>query len=218
MKIVLLSDTHGKHKQLSVPEGDMIIHAGDLTPMGRHRDVVKFLNWYSQLPHKYKILISGNHDFYFQDNDFITISRETGLSINPKVVTGEQIVYIQDAMIEVEGIKIYGSPWTPTFFHWAFMLDRGESIRQKWNALPEGMDIIVTHGPPRGILDNNRQNFHAGCDDLLERMKVVKPKYHVFGHMHEGHGVENYDGITYINPSILNDDYMVTNNPIVINI
>lgn len=218
MKIVFISDTHTKHKQVKLPKGDMIIHSGDFTSVGRHYEVIRFLDWYSGLPYKYKIIVAGNHDFYFQHNTEMMISHQTGLSINPEIIDSEKIIYIQDSVVEIEGIKIYGSPWTPTFYNWAFMKDRGEPIKEMWSKIPMGMDIVVTHGPPKNILDNCRGGFRAGCDDLLERIKQVNPKYHVFGHIHEGYGKEKHGKTTFINCSVLDDNYILVNKPQTINI
>ena len=209
MKIVCIADTHGKHHSsiLKIAKGDMIIHAGDVSSVGRHDQVKDFCDWFIKLDFKYKIIVAGNHDFFFQQVADWTIN---------KVLT-DYIIYLQDSMVEIEGVKIYGSPWTPTFYNWAFMKDRGPTIAKYWDLIPEGMDIVITHGPPMGILDECRDG-HVGCYDLLKRIETVKPKYHIFGHIHEGYGRVKIGKTTFINPSVLDGNYYMVNNPITFNI
>ena len=208
MKIVTIADTHGLHKYIrKMPKGDMIIHPGDVSNVGKQYQVQEFVDWFTKLDFKYKIIIAGNHDFFFQQVADFTI----------KEVLGDGIIYLQDSMVEIDGIKIYGSPWTPTFYDWAFMRDRGEQIAKKWELIPEGMDIVITHGPPMGILDYCRDG-HVGCYDLFKRIEIVKPKYHIFGHIHEGYGKIKLDKTTFINSSVLDGAYHMVNEPIVFNI
>lgn len=219
MKIVLISDTHSKHKRLGeLPEGDMIIHAGDVSGRGYFKEVEAFCEWYRNLNFKYKILIAGNHDFYFEHNDHSMIEHQLKpIVVNPAVVTeGMPIIYLHDSMVEIEGIKIWGSPYTPEFYNWAFMKKRGKELEDHWKKIPYGMDIVITHGPPKGILDECPE--HVGDEDHLNRILEVRPKYNVFGHIHEGYGI--YKGIhtTFINASVLDREYMCVNDPIVIDL
>jgi Icc-related predicted phosphoesterase len=211
MKIVCVSDTHGKHEQLNydLPEGDMIIHAGDISNVGRIDEINQFTQWFSNLPYKYKIFIAGNHDFGFEK---IRHSNEIGISIP------HGVIYLQDEMVEIEGIKIYGSPWQPEFYDWAFNLPRGEKIAEKWNMIPENLDILITHGPPHGILDDTIQGMRVGCEDLYKRVMEVKPKYHIFGHIHYGYGMKITDETIFLNAASLGERYEYRNKPMVINI
>ena len=217
MKIIVIGDTHNRHKGLvDMPEGDMIIHVGDVSGRGYHHEVENFCKWYAELPYKYKILVAGNHDFYFQHNSPMMISAQLPgkICVNPTVVSENSIIYLNDSGIEIEGIKIWGSPISPTFYNWAFMADRGEKIAKHWAMIPNGQDIIITHGPPKGILDKCvRDGFNAGCEELLKYIKKLKPKYHLFGHIHEGHGMITKGKTTYINASVLNEDYGLVFNP-----
>ena len=210
-KIICISDTHGKHEQLNydLPEGDMIIHAGDISNVGRIDEINQFTQWFSNLPYKYKIFIAGNHDFGFER---IRHSNEIGISIP------HGVIYLQDEMVEIEGIKIYGSPWQPEFYDWAFNLPRGEKIAEKWNMIPENLDILITHGPPHGILDDTIQGMRVGCEDLYKRVVEVKPKYHIFGHIHYGYGMKITDETTFLNAASLGERYEYRNKPMVINI
>ncbi len=120
------------------------------------------------------------------------------------------ITYLQDSSVKIEGITFYGSPWTPTFFDWHFMADRGPVINEKWNKIPEGIDVLITHGPPATILDNVR-GVPQGCSDLLERILQINPKYNVFGHIHEGYGITKRNSTIFINASVCDGRYRPIN-------
>jgi|APTNR8051073442_1049403.scaffolds.fasta_scaffold00005_233 Icc-related predicted phosphoesterase len=206
MKIILISDTHNQHEKLTLPEGDMIIHAGDVSGGGSHVEVLSFLYWFARLPFKYKIFIAGNHDFLLErkmitESDF------------PDGVT-----YLKNSMVEIEDLRIYGSPYTPKFSNWAFMKKRGEDMRNVWTLIPRNVDILVTHGPPFMILDQTAHGAYIGCEGLLNRVKELKPKVHVLGHVHEGYGIKEEFGVNFINASVLNENYRLINEPIVIGI
>ena len=149
--------------------------------------------------------IAGNHDFGFEA---IRKSNEVGIAIP------QGVIYLQDEMVEIEGIKIYGSPWQPRFHDWAFNVDRGAAIAQKWDMIPEDVDILITHGPPFGILDDTIQGQRVGCEDLYMKVTKLKPKYHIFGHIHYGYGMRIMEDTTYINASCLGERYEYRNKPI----
>lgn len=128
------------------------------------------------------------------------------------------ITYLEDSIISIDGLKIYGSPYTPEFYNWAFMKKRGPQIRNVWDKIPEAVDILVTHGPPLMILDQNAQSRHQGCEDLLFKVKEVRPKIHVFGHIHEGYGAEEQFGIKFYNASVLDHHYHLVNKPMAIEV
>lgn len=200
MKIVCISDTHGQ--PVVVPDGDMVIHAGDVSSEGRVNEVIKFLKWFSGLPHKYKICIAGNHDFLFQRNPLL---------IKSLLVDYPGITYLEQSSCEIEGIKIFGSPWTPKFFNWAFMYAR-QDANDYWEKIPPDTNILITHGPPYGILDlvdnNLNDDKHVGCKSLLRKLDDLPDlKLHVFGHIHSGRG-ELYNGKTFINAACLDEDYL----------
>ena len=207
MKITFISDTHGLHNQITndLLGGDMIIHAGDVSNIGTIPQIHEFLGWFSELPYKHKIFIAGNHDFGFE---VIRNSRETG------IVMPEGVTYLQDESVIIEGIKIYGSPWQPRFYDWAFNVDRGESIARKWSLIPEDVDILVTHGPPYGILDRTDAGLNVGCEDLQFTLRKVHPKIHVFGHIHEGYGMKDYGKTIFINACCLDARYWYNNKPV----
>ena len=207
MKITFLSDTHGQHRsnKLQFPTSEIIVHAGDFTSMGTLAQVNDFLTWYSELPHPHKVLIGGNHDFLLEQNP--TLFR----SLLPSNIT-----YLENESIEIEGIKVWGSPITPWFYDWAFNRRRGEDIRRYWEQIPNEVDILVTHGPPYGQGDKTARGDYAGCEDLLEFVLKIKPKYHVFGHIHERYGITQNESTTFINASCLNLQYKMVNKPICI--
>jgi Icc-related predicted phosphoesterase len=211
MQITFISDTHTLHDYVTqdLPGGDMIIHAGDVSSRGIPREINEFLEWFSSLNYKYKIFIAGNHDFGFE---LPRHSREK----DREIVIPDNVIYLQDDLVEIEGIKIYGTPWQPRFYNWAFNVDRGEAIAQKWKLIPEGIDILVTHGPPYSILDKTQYGDVVGCEELYKRVFEVKPKINVFGHIHEGYGIKEIDGVWFINASVLNHRYRYTNEPVVI--
>lgn len=215
MKIILISDTHSLHNQLNIPKGDMIIHAGDFCNTGSPVDVVNFLWWFNNLGFKYSLCIAGNHDLLVEDR--------------PKVFKKfmqdyPNITYLQDSSITIEGIKIYGSPWTPMFNNWSFMLERGGEIKVKWDKIPKDTDILVTHGGPFGYMDETfnpktgKYDEHVGCAELLKALDRLEVKHHIFGHLHEGYGEAKYKNTFLYNVSSCDDRYDVVNAPVVIEV
>jgi Icc-related predicted phosphoesterase len=205
MKIVCISDTHGLHNDMkhSIPDGDVLIHAGDLTNMGKRWEIAEVGAWLNSLPHKYKIVIAGNHDFALETNP-----------ANVKLL-GEAI-YLMDSSATIAGIKFYGAPWTPRFGPWAFMLPRdGQELTDKWAMIPTDADVVITHGPPHGVMDMAEPGLSVGCECLAlaiarnDSLGGHTRKY-VFGHIHEGYG----DSPRYVNASICDERYAPINKPI----
>jgi Icc-related predicted phosphoesterase len=202
MRIVLLSDTHGLHDGLTVPPGDVLIFAGDAGRRGTLDELRAFNDFLGRLPHPHKIFAAGNRDYFFQ--------RQPGES--RKMLTNA--VYLQDEEMTVEGVRIYGSPWQPPFMNTAFNLPRGEPLRGKWALIPEGIDILVTHTPPSGVGDRTSSGESVGCEDLLEAVRRIKPKLHVFGHVHEGYGQYHENGILFINASVTDASMQIAHQAI----
>ncbi len=215
MKIVCLSDTHNCNENIEVPAGDILLHAGDATVRGTEYEVENFLSWFSSLPHKKKIFIAGNHDWLYETNNRFA-----------KLITANfKIIYLQDSFIEIEGLKIYGSPWQPRFYDWAFNLNRGPELAEKWELIPLDTDILITHGPPNGILDEVPRKYwieNTGCEELRKRVETLaefgKLKVHLFGHIHCGYGQMEKFGVKFVNASNCDEDYNPTQPPIVIEI
>jgi predicted phosphohydrolase len=209
MRVVCISDTHLIHQMvnLKVPDGDILIHAGDGTNDGTLGEVVEFVRWLGGFPHKHKILIAGNHDWLFQKE-----------SARAKALLPASITYLQDSAAKIERLKIYGSPWQPAFMGWAFNLPRGRPMRKKWKRIPDDTDILITHGPPAGILDQAYGGESVGCADLRETIDRIKPKLHVFGHIHKSYGSTVLGATQFVNASICNEEYLPKNKPIVIDL
>ena len=214
-KIVCLSDTHNWSGQFAVPDGDILIHSGDATIRGTLPEIDAFLSWFTQLPHKYKIFVAGNHDWLYE----IDNRRARLLTANFK------IRYLQDSFTEIEGLKIYGSPWQPRFFDWAFNLNRGAEMAERWKLIPDDIDVLITHGPPHGILDEVPRKYwteNAGCEELRKRVEEIsgfgKLKLHVFGHIHCGYGQKEEFGVKFVNASVCDESYAPTQPPIVVEI
>jgi len=205
MKIIALSDTHRQHLNVKVPKGDMLIFAGD-GEFASKEYFTEFLEWFSYHPHPYKILVAGNHDFYCENNYEQIL----------ELCNQYDILYLEDSGANVNGVNIWGSPYTPTFFNWAFMRARGDVISKVWDKIPMDTDILITHGPPYGILDYTSYKQYVGCWDLGYRIEEIKPKYHIFGHIHHSSGVEVINNTTYVNCSVLNDKYIASFKPKVI--
>ncbi len=205
MKIVCISDTHSFHVGLKIPEGDVLIHAGDVSEQGYPGEVSDFLSWFSSLPHPHKIFIAGNHDWLFERE------QEFASALVPNRIT-----YLQDSGCEIEGLKIWGSPVTPTFHDWAFNRDRGKPIRKHWRLVPTGTDILITHGPAWGVLDQNVHCNPQGCADLLKRLEEVRPRLHVCGHIHASYGTTQLGKTRMVNAAICNEAYRPVNKPVVV--
>jgi len=205
-RLVLISDTHDLQDQVEVPDGDILIHAGDLTMRGALKDLVPINNYFAALPHEHKLVIAGNHDFCFES--YNEVARKLLSSVT----------YLQDESVTVEGIEFYGSPWQPRFEDWAFNADRGPEIAAVWAQIPSATQVLITHGPPVGIRDVLQSGAGVGCLDLLRRVRSVKPKLHVFGHIHEGYGISDIDGIVYANAATCDVDYRICNAPLVIDL
>lgn len=230
IRFVCISDTHGKIEgsKLHMPPGDVLLHAGDFTQKGHMNEIQKFNSYLGALPYKVKVVIAGNHDLTFDDNITEASLRtfgvqkstvqsylsERGLKSVKQMLTSA--IYLEDSLVTVCGIKIYGAPWQPVFCDWGFNLNRGEDILKKWQTIPADLDILMTHGPPVGHGDLTGGNNNVGCVELLNTVqKRVKPKFHVFGHIHEGYGVTSDGYTTFINASTCTRRYLPTNAPIV---
>lgn len=208
-RIVAISDTHNQHQKVILPEGDILIHAGDLTGRGSDRELFEVFLWLEKQAQKFKhvIFIAGNHDF--------------GLETECLQILSSNIHYLEDEQIELEGIKFYGSPWTPTFFDWAFM-KADQDLKEVWDKIPDDTQVLITHGPAYGFLDETQEHLHVGSRTLKARILELSDKkltHHICGHIHEGYGYGKgfLDGGFY-NVSTVNRRYEVINPPVIIDI
>uniref|UniRef100_A0A7E4VI81 Metallophos domain-containing protein n=1 Tax=Panagrellus redivivus TaxID=6233 RepID=A0A7E4VI81_PANRE len=227
VRFVCISDTHEKMGQLldSIPDGDVLIHAGDFTEGGDIGEVIKFNAEIGTLPHKYKFVVPGNHELGFEDGEIMSDQQVAGLNMLGVRKAYEMLnncEYIVDRTVEVYGLKIYGSPWHP-MQGYSFYRSRGSALLQKWNNIPSKVDVLVTHTPPLGHGDYNAWNkmdgILAGCAELLNTVEYrVKPKFHVFGHIHDRYGATTNGATTFINASSCDHKMNIAHPPIIFDI
>jgi hypothetical protein len=187
MRIVAVADTHLFTDDIVVPDGDIFIHAGDMCRRGDLEEIEQAAAWIASLPHRHKIVIAGNHDGLFAED--------------PPAARAvfSRFHYLEDAELELEGLRFYGSPWQPEFNDWAFNLPRGEPLAAVWRKIPRGIDVLITHGPPDGIGDRSGMDARAGCTDLRARVVEVAPRLHLFGHIHQDGGVWTHGPTVFAN-------------------
>jgi Icc-related predicted phosphoesterase len=240
MKICCISDIHSNLK-FDVPECDLLLIAGDICPatrvspdasIERALDLEyninlqaawledKFKKWLYDQPIEYAIFTPGNHDWIWEfGKERVPTSWFPGNTIDREMVANARIESAEDYLVFYKGLKIYGTPVQLPFCDWAF--NRPEKqIQGYWGAIPEGLDILLLHSPPYGILDRtNHPSYpseHIGSKSLLKRIKEVKPKLVVFGHNHGSHGEYEEDGIKYVNASLVDERYKMTRKPIMV--
>ena len=195
MKIVSMSCSHLVELNNPIPEGDVFIHAGDFCNTGCMNDVMVFSRFLANLPHKYKIIVPGNHDrifeYHLRDVSEMLFENSTN-----------SMALLIDDFININGVIFYGSPWQLPFNNWAFNLPE-DQLKEKFAAIKKNTNVLITHSPPYGILD-----LHLGSKELLNKVKEVKPKYHLFGHIHEdgGRTYEN-KSTTFANICVLDETY-----------
>ena len=243
-RITGISDTHNKHNQLEgkLPGGDILIHAGDITSLGRKDEVKRFIKWFNNIDnYAYKVFIAGNHDMTFDREKLLRDKLahfEGRTEYDTECAEGKpewltdilnnldsNVFYLENSSIDIEGIKIWGSPYSPSFGHgWAFNKDRGHDIAQCWNQIPMDTDIVITHGPIYGYCDRtSNTNTNVGCADLYHRLHEVKPHLHFAGHIHEAYGwgtipyKDEWGDIYTFNGCSCNLRYEVFNEPITFN-
>lgn len=236
MKIVAISDTHNRHKkikkfwtedqdgnELEALGGDVIVHSGDATGRGEKGEILPFLDWFADLDFRFKIFVPGNHDWGF----------ERAPEFYREECKKRGIILLIHESVEIEGVKFWGSPASPWFYSWAFNYRRTleEStvfnspwIKNIWDQIPEGTNVLITHGPPHGILDQlvyangDYKNEFVGCEELKRAITRIKPDIHIFGHIHCAYGEKHLDGTSYYNASICGESYMVDNDPHIIDL
>jgi Icc-related predicted phosphoesterase len=209
MKISFFSDTHKKHEKVNFTSGDILICCGDFTSRGSINDVKKFSSFIKNLNYTYKVVIAGNHDFCFENQD-----RE----VAEEILKNDGLIYLNDSGCKLHGLNIWGSPIQPWFHDWAFNRQPGDDIKKHWDLIPNDTDILITHGPPKDILDLCYHGARVGCPDLLKKVLEVRPKVHAFGHIHESYGVLEHEGITFVNACNLNEKYIVVNDLITLEV
>jgi Icc-related predicted phosphoesterase len=217
MKLVVTSDCHGRLESAELPAGDVLILAGDLfsnhsvhpetDAASQFKDMLELDDFCGRLNFEHVLLIAGNHDWVFERN------RQAAREL-------KNITYLEDSSVVIDDIKFYGSPHQPEFYNWAFNLRRsGPELAHVWSLIPEDTDVLITHGPPAGILDQPfGRGEHAGCELLLNRVDEVKPRLHVFGHIHGSYGQVRIGETLFVNASLCDEHYQPVNKPHVIEI
>jgi Icc-related predicted phosphoesterase len=240
-RITHISDTHNKHNQLNgkLPGGDILIHSGDISSIGRESEVKRFVKWFNEIDnYTHKIFIAGNHDLTFESEILFRTKSEyfdrvqyEGLASIGKpqwlevLLTSDlnpNVFYLENSFVEIDQIKIWGSPYSATFgYGWAFNVDRGHDSAQMWNTIPDDTDMVITHGPIYGYCDKTQNNYqNVGCEDLYHRLQEVKPHLHFAGHIHEAYGYgtipykDAWGDIYTFNGCSCNLRYEVYNKPI----
>lgn len=192
LKILHLSDTHGQHRKLlNLPPADILVHSGDFTMQGTIKETLDFLEWLTDLPYPHKIFIAGNHDTCLFQGSI------EGLENN--------IYYLANDAVTIQGLKFYGAP---------MFLNEGKSKSQAlcYQKIPSDTDVLITHCPPFGILDFY-DDFNCGSQDLLLCVQKVKPKLHLFGHIHKDHGLKKQGVTLFSNAAIMDESYVKLKAP-----
>lgn len=206
LKIICISDTHMRDIK-DIPDGDVLIHSGDFSiSQNTYTDLVDFIEWFSYLPHKYKILVPGNHDWCFQDDE----------KAARKIADFYGITVLINESINIKGFNFYGTPDQPVFYNWAFN-KTSEELKESFAKIPLNTDVLITHTPPFGKLDTviRQDAGSVGCPFLLMAVNKVKPMVHIFGHIHEAYGTLIEDDTTFVNCSLVNVNYKAVNKPII---
>jgi Icc-related predicted phosphoesterase len=190
LRIVAMADTHLQHEGLEVPDGDILVHAGDMLQHGGLDELARAADFLRTLPHPIKIIVAGNH--------------EVCLEKRPAAARAllRDFIYLEDEAATIEGLVFYGSPWQPKFRIWAFGATRGAELASKWAKIPDRVDVLVTHGPPHGLGDRIRwkdEERHVGCVDLRARVRAAPPRLHLFGHIHQDRGLWHEGATTFAN-------------------
>jgi predicted phosphodiesterase len=201
MHILHLSDTHNQHRQLgNLPAADVIIHSGDISFAGTGEEVMDFIEWFGSLNYQYKIFIAGNHDYALEG-----ITPERIQRFLP-----DSCFYLYNSGITINGIHFWGIP----FF---FSPDETNSVTETIEFIPDDTDVLITHRPPYGILDQSN-NIRFGCTDLLQAVTRIRPAYHLFGHIHDAYGIEKQKRTTFANAAVVDAEYKLDRKPFIFNV
>lgn len=214
IRLCCFSDTHRNHRRIprkTIHPADIAICAGDFTSCGRYSNVVDFKRWLLSQPFKHRIVIAGNHEWTFDNEnvpfykDFLVRRKVQHPIENSKLpLICDEIHYLEHTSVEIEGITFFGSPYTTAKKVKPFPIYENEK-EKLWNEIPINVDIVITHSPPHGILDMSTKSRHKGCTGLFDRIKKVKPSCHVFGHVHASHGIQQTTNTLFANVSVCNE-------------
>lgn len=211
MKVVALSDNHCDYN-FDTPEGDVLIHCGDFSYTGKPKEIQQFIDWLNEQPHEHKLWIPGNHELSLDDFPYNIDAIEKA--------TGTMCMHNKEH--EIDGVRFFGTAYTPRFNHWAFGLTK-EASERFWDTAPE-TDVVICHGPPRGFLDTPTPEWdygdRFGCEHFAKYIERTKPKVACFGHIHGSGGqtIEEDNGVTYANVALMSEDYEIINKPTILEI
>ncbi len=207
MRVVFISDTHGRHTELGVLEGDVLVHCGDACAgiRGWDYELDSLDAWFGNQRFERIFCIAGNHDFTIEQR----LARGVEVFVNA--------TYLQDSSAWFGGRRFYGAPWTPNLQGWAFYADDG-ALRDRWSAIPSDTDVLITHTPPRDILDRSGRGNRLGCVHLSAAVATVRPAIHCFGHVHASYGLAESGGTRFVNAAMVNRDRAKLNAPVVVDL
>jgi tetratricopeptide (TPR) repeat protein len=225
VRFVCISDTHGTHRDMKLPLGDVLLHSGDFSQTGEQQEIEDFAAWIAEQPHTHKVVIAGNHEVTMDSLHYERCWRRfhkkkhDSALCRAAIQNAPGVTYLEDSATEIAGVKLFGSPWQPKFFDWGFNVTRGSECRAKWDLIPDTTHILMTHGPPVGYGDAGHSVKHAGCVDLLQCVQQrVRPLFHVFGHLHYSYGSTTDGDTTFINASSCDEAYFPSQHPIVFDV
>lgn len=207
MKITIISDTHNLHQQFGKLKGDVLIHCGDMFNL--HTDDASALtdldDWFGKQEFDLILCTGGNHDHLLQDH-----IKQHG---NPF----KNATFLQDETHQHKGVNFYGTPWVPQLSGHAFF-QSAKGLRDKWAMIPRETDVLITHTPPFGILDQSSRSYQLGCEYLANELPRIAPKLHCFGHVHASYGTMKKGITTYVNASSIDSKERLVREPIVFEI
>jgi len=235
VRIVCISDVHNRYSNMPrIPPGDILVISGDLTMAGSPAEIESFIAWVLSIDNfQHIVFTAGNHDISLDTDYYKKTFRikeimsekqrtEASISIRKKAreLSSKNIHYLENESVTLNGLKFWGSPITPEFCNWSFAKYRGLNIDEVWEKIPDDTDIVITHGPPAGIGDiNERERINCGCVNLLWHVSErVKPKLHIFGHIHEDRGVFTDGTTNFVNCAICTRKYRPENFPIIVDV
>ena len=205
MKVVVISDTHGDHRKLGVLEGDVLVHCGDFEDLfGPDDQMLDDVDaWFGEQRFELILCTGGNHD----------------LALEQRLMAGQapfqNALFLLDETVTFHGLKFHGAPWVPQLSGHAFFADR-PALTAAWSRIPDDVDVLITHTPPRGALDVSSRGLVLGCEALAARLEMLSPRLHCFGHVHAGRGQEHRHGTTYVNATSVNSHFEIAHPPVFI--
>ena len=227
MKIVAISDTHTKHKKVTIPECDVLIHAGDFTWKGTYWEIFRFMKWFAKQPAKHKIVIAGNHELTLDATKPGKFSQHNWDTM--RSYADENVHYLEDSEVVIDGVKFYGTPWTPFFHDWAFngsdgltQPDGTRKLVDVYSKIPEDTNVLICHGPTYDFVDKATDDNRCGSVEMrkiLETDKLALLRLYISGHIHESRGHDiGCGGVHFCNVSTLGRDYETATPPVIIDL